>query len=55
MGFETVQINEPSLVYRYGKSAVSSKKELKAFLSAFEKHLSSPPVELYLHTYFGDC
>src|SRR5579862_206967 len=29
VGYESVQINEPSLVYRYGTSALTSKKELK--------------------------
>ncbi len=29
LGYESVQINEPSLVYRYGTSALTSKKELK--------------------------
>lgn len=55
LGYESVQINEPSLVYRYGTSALTSKKELKSFISAFEENLDSPPVQLSLHTYFGDC
>lgn len=55
LGYESVQINEPSLVYRYGESALTSKKELKSFLRAFEDNLDKPPVELSLHTYFGDC
>jgi len=53
-GYESVQINEPSLVYRYGTSALTSKKELKSFISAFEDNFSSPPLQLGLHTYFGD-
>ncbi len=55
LGYEYVQINEPSLVYRYGTSALTSKKELKSFISAFEENFDSPPVKLSLHTYFGDC
>lgn len=55
LGYESVQINEPSLVYRYGTSALTSKKELKSFLSAFEENLKSPTLQLSLHTYFGDC
>jgi methionine synthase II (cobalamin-independent) len=54
-GFQSVQIDEPSLVYRYGESALTNRKHLKWFLSAFEEHLSSPPVDIFLHTYFGDC
>ncbi len=55
LGYEHVQINEPSLVYRYGVSALTSKKELKSFFSVFEDNLNSPPLRLSLHTYFGDC
>ncbi|MHB1868908.1 MAG: hypothetical protein ACYCPP_08180 [Nitrososphaerales archaeon] len=55
LGFESIQINEPSLVYRYGESALTSKKELKSFISAYEENFSKPPIEVYLHTYFGDC
>ncbi len=55
LGYDTVQINEPSLVYRYGTSALTSKKELKSFVSAFEDNLDSPPLPISLHTYFGDC
>jgi 5-methyltetrahydropteroyltriglutamate--homocysteine methyltransferase len=55
LGFTSVQINEPSLVYGYGVSALTSKKELNSFISAYEENFSKPPVEVYLHTYFGDC
>ena len=55
LGFSAVQINEPSLVYRYGESALTSKKELNSFISAYEENFSKPPIEVYLHTYFGDC
>ncbi len=55
IGFEAVQINEPSLVYRYGKSALTSKKELNLFISTFSKYFSRQKVDVYLHTYFGDC
>ncbi len=55
LGFDSVQINEPSLVYRYGESGLTSKKELKSFTSAYEDNLAKLPVEVYLHTYFGDC
>ncbi|HXQ91972.1 MAG TPA: hypothetical protein VN739_03135 [Nitrososphaerales archaeon] len=54
LGYESVQINEPSLVYRYGTSALTSKKELRSFISAFEENFESPPLQLSLHTYFGD-
>lgn len=54
LGITSVQINEPSLVYRYGISAITDKKELRTFTSAFENHLSKLPLEVYLHTYFGD-
>lgn len=54
LGICTVQINEPSLVYRYGKSGITSRKELDVFKSAFEEYLSRLPLEVYLHTYFGD-
>ncbi|MDA4111952.1 MAG: hypothetical protein OK439_05395 [Thaumarchaeota archaeon] len=55
LGFQSVQINEPSLVFRYGVSALTNKKELKAFISAFNDNFKSPPLEISLHTYFGDC
>jgi methionine synthase II (cobalamin-independent) len=55
LGYGSVQLNEPSLVYRYGTSALTSKRELKSFLSAFEDHLNSPAIPICLHTYFGDC
>lgn len=55
IGFESVQINEPSLVYRYGESGLTSRKQLKAFLAAFSENFSRPPVEIHLYTYFGDC
>jgi 5-methyltetrahydropteroyltriglutamate--homocysteine methyltransferase len=54
-GFGSVQINEPALVYRYGESALTNKKHLKVFVSSFSDNFSRPPIELYLHTYFGDC
>jgi methionine synthase II (cobalamin-independent) len=54
-GFGSIQFNEPSLVYRYGESAVSSSRDLRAFISAFEMHLSKLSAEVSLHTYFGDC
>lgn len=55
LGYESVQLNEPSLVYRYGTSALTNKKELKSFIAAVEDNLDSPPIPLSLHTYFGDC
>ena len=54
-GFDVVQINEPSLVYRYGVSALSNQADLDSFVSSFSESLSSLPVEVILHTYFGDC
>ena len=53
-GFGTVQLNEPSLVYRYGKSALTDKKELEVFLAAYEKYFATLGSNLVLHTYFGD-
>ncbi|HZW56078.1 MAG TPA: hypothetical protein VFF30_07305 [Nitrososphaerales archaeon] len=55
LGFGTIQINEPSLVYRYGVSALTNRQELEVFVSSFEQNLADTPVELLLHTYFGDC
>ncbi len=55
IGFQSVQINEPSLVYRYGESALTNKEHFKAFLNAFSLHLAKLPLEMYLHTQFGDC
>lgn len=55
LGFTSVQINEPSLVYRYGVSALTSRRELEIFTSAYDQNLSNLPLEVYLHTYFGDC
>jgi 5-methyltetrahydropteroyltriglutamate--homocysteine methyltransferase len=53
-GYSCVQINEPSLVYRYGDSAVKSKEDFEDYLDAFSKNLSKCGIEIYLHTYFGD-
>ena len=53
-GFGTVQLNEPSLVYRYGKSALTDKKELEVFLASYEKYFATLGSNLVLHTYFGD-
>ncbi|MDG6907582.1 MAG: hypothetical protein JRN20_17550, partial [Nitrososphaerota archaeon] len=44
LGYSSVQINEPSLVYRYGVSALSNKKELKTFTSSYEENLSNLPL-----------
>jgi|GEM_PF-414020 len=54
-GFTTIQVNEPSLVYRYGVSALTNREHRKAFIEAFERHLSRSSAEIILHTYFGDC
>lgn len=54
-GDTTIQINEPSLVYRYGDSAIKDPKALEIFLSAFKEHLSNLNANIILHTYFGDC
>lgn len=55
-GYKRVQINEPSLVYKYGMPATDNPKYLEAFLSAFKENLSNlEGTELILHTYFGDC
>ncbi len=53
-GISCVQLNEPSLVYRYGKSTSTREDERAAFIRAFSNYFSSPPVEIWLHTYFGD-
>ncbi|MHB1908916.1 MAG: hypothetical protein ACYCQJ_08600 [Nitrososphaerales archaeon] len=54
-GYSSIQLNEPSLVFRYGKSALTEPHELQAFIDAFSDNLSSTNVDLTLHTYFGDC
>jgi methionine synthase II (cobalamin-independent) len=54
-GFARVQINEPSLVYRYGDSAINNGKNLEIFVSAFKEKLGNFRQDITLHTYFGDC
>lgn len=54
IGFDVVQINEPSLVYRYHKLPASSRK-IDHYLSTFSEHFSHPPIDVFLHTCFGDC
>lgn len=54
-GYSHVQINEPSLVYRYGESALNNGKNLEAFTSAFREELGNLKLNVTLHTYFGDC
>lgn len=53
-GFVSIQINEPSLVYRYGKSALTSTGDLRTFTASFRDNLSKSNAEITLHTYFGD-
>ncbi len=53
--YSTVQINEPSLVYRYGESAITNPEHLAAFLSVFSDCISGLNIDIWLHTYFGDC
>ena len=53
-GYSSIQLNEPSLVFRYGKSALTEPHELQAFIDAFSDNLSSTNVDLTLHTYFLD-
>jgi 5-methyltetrahydropteroyltriglutamate--homocysteine methyltransferase len=55
IGYSTIQVNEPSLVYRYGESAVSNSNDLDAFVYAFSEAISGIKADLWLHTYFGDC
>lgn len=54
-GYAIFQVNEPSLVYRYGESALTNPEHLDAFLSAFSECISNLKTEIWLHTYFGDC
>jgi methionine synthase II (cobalamin-independent) len=55
-GYSRVQINEPSLVYRYGDSALNNPKALEITSSVFREELEKLPLsEITLHTYFGDC
>jgi len=53
-GISCVQLNEPSLVYRYGESALTNAAHREAYLNAVTLYLSTLPVKLWLHTYFGD-
>lgn len=53
-GYSCVQINDPSLVYRYGESVLTNRKHLDSYIESFSRNLSKAPVEVYLHTYFGD-
>ncbi len=53
-GFDSIQLNEPSLVYRYGTSALTNRTELDYFIGAFEKYLTRLDVDIVIHTYFGD-
>lgn len=50
-----VQLNEPSLVYRPGEDIVLRTDDIKATVDAYTRHLSDMPVEIWLHTYFGDA
>jgi methionine synthase II (cobalamin-independent) len=54
-GYIRVQINEPSLVYRYGGSALNNGKNLEITASAFKENLANLKGNVTLHTYFGDC
>jgi 5-methyltetrahydropteroyltriglutamate--homocysteine methyltransferase len=54
-GYSSVQINEPSLVYRYGESALNNSKNLEIVASTFNDELAHLKPEATLHTYFGDC
>ncbi len=54
-GFSSIQINEPSLVFRYGESALTNPEHLDFFCSAFAENLSKSNARLTVHTYFGDC
>jgi 5-methyltetrahydropteroyltriglutamate--homocysteine methyltransferase len=53
-GFSSIQINEPSLVFRYGESALTNPKHLEFFCSAFAENLGMSKANLTLHTNFGD-
>jgi methionine synthase II (cobalamin-independent) len=54
-GFSSIQINEPSLVFRYGESALTNPKHLEFFSTAFAENFGTSRGHLTLHTYFGDC
>ncbi|MDE1825324.1 MAG: hypothetical protein KGH61_02165 [Candidatus Micrarchaeota archaeon] len=53
-GVSCVQFNEPSLVYGEGKASQIGSKELSNYRRGFQNMLSDLPVELRLHTYFGN-
>ena len=55
LGYSCVQLNEPSLVYEYGVSALANKSDFEEYLEAFSRNFSRCGIEIYLHTYFGDC
>lgn len=53
-GYSNIQINEPSLVYRYGESAITNPKHWEFFRSSFTDDIGGSKANLTLHTYFGD-
>jgi methionine synthase II (cobalamin-independent) len=53
-GISCVQLSEPSLVYRYGQSALTNEDHLKAFLRCVKENFGSLGTEIWLQTSFGD-
>ncbi len=53
--YSHIQLNEPSLAYRYGESAVNNSSAMDSFVSAFQNGLSKKLRSVALHTCFGDC
>lgn len=51
-GITHIQINEPSLVYAYNSTL--TKENLETTVNSYSKYLSNLPVEISLHTPFGD-
>jgi methionine synthase II (cobalamin-independent) len=51
--YSYIQVNEPSLVYRYGNSGVNNPNEFQFFMAAFKENLDTVG-NIALHTYFGD-
>jgi 5-methyltetrahydropteroyltriglutamate--homocysteine methyltransferase len=54
-GISCIQLNEPSLVYKYGPSEFGGEAYQDIFSNSISDHLARSRAELWLHTYFGDC
>jgi 5-methyltetrahydropteroyltriglutamate--homocysteine methyltransferase len=55
LSYEEIQVNEPSLVYRYGDSCLNNPKNLQTFVTAYQDELSHLKSKITLHTHFGNC